>query len=66
MRQCSSGDPEIVRADELTLGRQLSPNVCMNSRDLFGDLDRSNPAKQVLYERSAPRALSPTGAVHTV
>jgi hypothetical protein len=40
MRQRGGGDPQVVRADELPLRRQLSPEDGVNTRDLFGDLDR--------------------------
>ncbi len=43
MRQRGGRDPEVVRADELTLGRQLGPDIRVNSRNLLGDLNRPYP-----------------------
>ncbi len=66
MRQRGSGDPELVRADEPPLRRQLSPDFGMNTRDLLGDLDRPNAREQVLDKRSAansPRAARPLHSV---
>src|ERR687887_324668 len=66
VRQCGGGDPEVVRADELTFGRQLGPHFGVNPRDLLRDLDRPKPAEQVLDERSTARALGAAGSVHAV
>lgn len=66
MSQCGFGDPEIVRADDFTSGRELSPDVGVNASDLFGDLERPHPGKQMLDECAATRALGAVGAVDTV
>lgn len=64
MRQRGGGDPEVVRADELPLRRQLSPDVGVNTRDLLGDLDRPHAGEQMLDERASASSLRATRSVH--
>ncbi len=64
MRQGGGGDPEVVRADELPVRRQLSPDVGVNTRDGLGDLDRSHAGEQMLDEGASASSLRAARSVH--